>query len=326
MKAKQVIALFIAALIFIGTGIASVYTNTTLKPLFESEVESIVYDSEYYTPFYDYVALIRVEGTISETITETAILSESFYDHEYILDYIDFLAYDDYNRGILLYINSPGGSVYASDELYLALEEYKELTERPIYCYYGPTACSGGVYVSMAADNICANRNTMTGSIGVIMQTYDLTGLYDKLGIVENNVTSGDNKAMGSSGEKLTDEQKDILQSVVDESYDQFVEIVADGRGMSTKKVKELADGRIYTAKQALDAGLIDRIETFEEYEERICGHFAEDVYVYEAPASNVSWLYRFFAGVSEKLPQSDMQALIDYKDSLRSGVWYYAE
>lgn len=326
MKFKQIIALLIAALIFIGTGIASVYTNTTLKPLFESEVESLVYETEYFTPLYDYIALIRVEGTISESIAETVTLSESFYDHDYILEYIDYLTYDSYNRGILLYVNSPGGSVYASDELYLALEEYKELTDRPIYCYYGATACSGGVYVSMAADNICANRNTLTGSIGVIMQTYDLTGLYDKLGIVENNVTSGDNKAMGSSGEKLTDEQKDILQSVVDESYNQFVEIVAEGRGMSTEKVKELADGRIYTAKQALDAGLIDRIETFEEYEERICGHFAEDVYVYEAPASNVSWLYRFFAGASEKLPQSDMQALIDYKDSLRSGVWYYAE
>lgn len=107
--------------------------------------------------------------------------------------------------------------------------------------------------ILQAADEIYANRNTMTGSIGVIMQMYDLTGLYDKLGVKEVDIVSGKNKAMGSSGQELTDEQRAILQEYVDESYEQFVEIVSRGRGLDSDTVRELADGRIYTASGALE-------------------------------------------------------------------------
>lgn len=144
-----------------------------------------------------------------------------------------------YNKGILLIVDSPGGGVYESDELYLKLKDYKETTGNPIWTYMKSEACSGGYYISMASDKIFANRNCTTGSIGVIMSLVNTKDLYDKLGIKEINITSGKNKAMGSSGQDLTDEQKEILQSNVDEAYEQFVSIVADGRKMDVETVKK---------------------------------------------------------------------------------------
>ena len=130
----------------------------------------------------------------------------------------------------------------------------------------GEMAASGGYYISAPCDKIFANRNCWTGSIGVTIGTiYDISGLLEKYGIKTQTITSGKNKAMGSSVEPLTDEQQAIYQSLVDEAYEQFVGIVAEGRDMSTAEVKEIADGRVYTAKQALELGLIDEIGTLSD-------------------------------------------------------------
>ena len=118
----------------------------------------------------------------------------------------------------------------------------------------------------MAADKIYANPECWTGSIGVVVGTlYDLSGLMEKYGIKATNIVSGANKDMGSTAKPLTDEQLAILQSLVDDSFDRFVQAVVDGRGLSESKVRQLADGRIYTAKQALDGGLIDAIGTLDD-------------------------------------------------------------
>ena len=146
------------------------------------------------------------------------------------------------------------------------IKEYQEKTERPVYASMQSMAASGGYYISAPCDKIIANRNCWTGSIGVTLGTmYDISELLDNLGIKTNTITSGANKAMGSNVEPMTSEQRAIFQSMVDEAYEQFVGIVAEGRDMKISKVKKLADGRIYTAKQALDNGLIDQIGTFEE-------------------------------------------------------------
>ena len=127
-------------------------------------------------------------------------------------------------------------------------------------------ATSGGYYISASADKIIANRNCWTGSIGVTMGTFiDVSELLSNLGVKTTTVTAGNNKAMGSNTEPMTDEQKAIFQSLVDESYEQFVGIIAEGRKMTVASVKALADGRIYTAKQALGNGLIDEIGTYED-------------------------------------------------------------
>ena len=204
----------------------------------------------------NYIAALHIEGVIdSENKT---------YNQSWLLTTIDSLTRDNENKAILLYIDSPGGAVYQADEVYMALQDYKK-TGKAVYAYLGPLAASGGYYIACAADTICANRNTLTGSIGVIAgQSLDLTGLMEKAGIKSTTITAGKNKNMLNYNSPLTPEQKSIMQSVADECYDQFVDIVANSRNMKNSVVKKLADGRIYTARQALNNGLIDHIGTWD--------------------------------------------------------------
>ena len=204
-----------------------------------------------------FIATISIEGTIEE--------KNQTYDQLWLLSTIEELKYDSNNVGIMLKINSPGGAVYESDEVYLALLDYKT-SGKPIFAYFESMAASGGYYIGCAADYIFANRNTLTGSIGVIYgQHLDLSKLLEKYGIDFTTITAGENKNMGSFAEPLTVEQKEILQSIADECYEQFTGIVAESRQMDIETVKKLADGRVYTAKQALEKGLIDEISTYSE-------------------------------------------------------------
>ncbi len=203
-----------------------------------------------------YIAALYITGVIQSENND--------YNQKWLLDTIDFLKRDQENRGIAVFVDSPGGTVYEADEAYLALQDYKT-SGKPVYVYQGSIAASGGYYISCAADKIYANRNTLTGSIGVITSShYDLTGLYEKLGIKSETIHSGKNKNMLSENEPLTSEQRDIMQSVSDECYEQFTEIVAMSRNIPIVEVKKLADGRIYTPKQALGNGLIDAIDSWD--------------------------------------------------------------
>lgn len=200
----------------------------------------------------DYIAAVYIEGIIEE--------KNATYNQKWLLSVIDKLKYDDNNVAIALYINTPGGGVYEADEVYLSLLDYKSAGKK-IYVYMGPLAASGGYYISCAADEIYANRNTLTGSIGVISsQVYDLTELMENLGIESTTIYSGENKNLGNFNEPFTEEQQDIMQAICDECYEQFLGIVVESRNFSYEEGKKLADGRIYTAKQALNNGLIDKI------------------------------------------------------------------
>ncbi len=226
-----------------------------------------------------YIATIYVEGTIIAGQTDSFGLPVG-YQHNWTLDKIDELMADSNNRGLIVFVDSPGGGVYESDELYLKLKKYKDVTQRPVYAVMGSMAASGGYYISAAADKIVANRNTWTGSIGVTIGTlYDISELLEKYGVRTVTITAGSNKAMGSITQPLTDEQKAIFQSLVDDAYGQFTGIVSEERGIDIDAVKKLADGRIYTAEQAYELGLVDLIGTFddalsdmtEEYELQDC-------------------------------------------------------
>jgi len=215
----------------------------------------------------DFVGVLYIEGTIASDDID--------YNHEYVLDAIDGMKENDNNKGMLIYVNTPGGGVYESDEVYLSIRDYQEETGRPVYVYMASQATSGGYYISAPADKILANRNCWTGSIGVTMGTLiDISELLKEYGIKTETITSGDNKSMGSMTEPLTSEQKKILQSMVDEAYDQFVGIVAEGRNMDEKKVRKIADGRLYTAKQANELGLID--EVVESYDDAVAAMKAD--------------------------------------------------
>jgi len=212
-----------------------------------------------------YIATVYVQGAIMSGQANSFGMPVG-YQHEWTLDKIDELIGDPNNKGLIVFVDSPGGGVYESDELYLKLKDYQDSTNRPVYSVMGSMAASGGYYISAPANKIIANRNTWTGSIGVTIGTlYDISGLLDRYGVKTQTITAGRNKAMGSSVMPLTDEQRNILQSMVDEAYDQFTGIVSEERGIDIQTVRTLADGRIYTAKQALKLGLVDSIGTFDE-------------------------------------------------------------
>lgn len=283
--------------------------------------------------FDDYIAVLYIEGVIQD--------ANDSYNQEWLLNTIKELTEDRKNRGILLYIDSPGGGVYQSDEVYLALEDYKYKTENPVWAYMGPLAASGGYYIACAADIIYANRNTLTGSIGVISATsVDLTGLLARHGIKMTTVTAGKNKNMFNINSPLTDEHRAIMQAVADEAYDQFTQIVAESRELPLTDVRRLADGRIYTALQAEKNGLIDYVDTYENALENMldCFDDGDDIaaehfrfehkknlydYLYKASVSAVNLLRFKEAGIDSLLSES-VQTLSGIPEKLPLPAYYY--
>ena len=178
---------------------------------------------------------------------------------------------DDSVAGILLEVDSPGGGVTSSDILWNALRDFKAASSnRVVFVHMGDLCASGGYYVSMAADEIMALPTTMTGSIGVILSSYNVKEFAKKLGISDVTIASGKNKAMLSPFQDLTPEQRQLLQSMIDSMHGRFVDIVAEGRDLPREKVAELADGRIYLASEAQRIGLIDEIGYFKDACERM--------------------------------------------------------
>ena len=259
LKVLLIVALIMVLIIYLmGSCVAGI--GEAVKSVSEGTLTTTGTDVTTADAKGDYIGILHVEGTISESSTTVG------YNHNYLLNSISDMAKDDRNKGIILYLNTPGGSVYASDELYFAIKDYQEKTKRPVYASMQSMAASGGYYVSAPCDKIYSNRNGITGSIGVTMgEMYDVTGLMEKLGIKSTAIVSGRNKAMGSETQGLTDEQIEIFQSIIDEAYDQFTGIVAEERDMDIEYVRELADGRVYTALQAKENGLIDEVGTYDE-------------------------------------------------------------
>lgn len=340
MSDKQTKGLILAAVIFVVAGVISVVTNAVSSKISASEETAAKsglnsFMEELYGKSMeladmpmdkDFIAVVSVEGTIQANSDSGSIYGTTIgYDHNLLMEYVDKLIDNEHNKGMILRMDTPGGTVYEADELYLKIKQYKEKTGRPIWVYMESYCCSGGVYIASAADEQYANRITTTGSIGVIMSNYDMSGLYEKLGIKEVNIVSARNKDMGSAGKEMTKEQLAIYQSVVDEYYERFVEIVAEGRSMTIDEVKKLADGRIYTATQAVDNGLIDGIKTSEEFDDYVREKSGVSFF-YEPQRTNgyLAGIFGSLAGAKEK---SEAEVLVDLMNNLGSGVpMYYAE
>jgi len=209
--------------------------------------------------FGDAVAIIRVEGTI-DTGSTLNPFGGGVYSED-IISYIHRADEDPSVKAIVVRINSPGGAVVASDEIYSELSK----VDKPVVVSMGDVAASGGYYVACAADYIFANPATLTGSIGVYSEVPNAEKLMKKLGIEVLIIRSGSSKAAGNLFEKMSEEDVAILQAMVDEIHGMFVDIVAEGRGLPVEKVRELADGRGYTGKQALELGLIDELGNLPE-------------------------------------------------------------
>jgi protease-4 len=316
MNKKQFMWFLLAMVIFVVTGFAGVNSALSAR---ERSVElaekaagmfSGMSEGKLDLPSEPYVAKVPVEGTIADTGSSVG-LQGGGYDHEGLLKYIDSLIKDENNVGMLLYIDSPGGEIKAGDELYLKLMDYKEATGRPIWCYFDGTACSGGYYVAMASDEICADRNCICVNIGVYISTYNLSKLFDKYGIEQVNFKSSENKGIGMMGVPWTDEQKEIYQTMVDLMYDQFLDVVAQGRNMTKAQVKQKDDGREMLASQALEAGFIDSIGRYEEYRDSVLERAGvPNLYEYKKTVPAWQELLQYFYSA---MPRSDTQALMDF-------------
>jgi protease-4 len=164
---------------------------------------------------------------------------------------------------LLLRIDSPGGTVGDSQEIYSALKKLSEKIK--VVASFGNISASGGVYIGMGANHIMANPGTITGSIGVIIRGNNIERLLDKVGVSFKVIKSGPYKDILAFDRELTDPEKDILQQLIDTSYQQFVQTVAEGRNLAVETVKSFADGRIFTGQQALELGVVDRLGTEED-------------------------------------------------------------
>jgi protease IV len=197
------------------------------------------------------VALIRVEGVI--------------LDSEDVVDQLKKYAKNSSVKAIVLRIDSPGGAVVPSQEIYEEISKLKAETKQKVVTSMGTVAASGGYYIASASDKIVANPGTLTGSIGVILELASVKDLLDKIGIKDQTIKSGARKDVGSFTRNMTPEEKAYLQSVMDDVHGQFVEAVAKGRGMRVEDVWPIADGSVYTGKQAKDIGLVDELGDLED-------------------------------------------------------------
>lgn len=262
MNGKRWAALGIAAVLFfvsiavgISTTLFTADTENIIDDLFASEsafYEEVIEGDD----FSNIIAVFDVEGTIQDT-GEASLLSSETYNHRAFMDKLKMAEENDDIKGIILRVNSPGGGVVESAEIYEKILDIKKV-KKPVYVSMGSMAASGGYYISAPADKIYASPETMTGSLGVIMQGYNYEKLAKKYGVEFQTIKSGPHKDIMSPTREMTGEEREILQDMIDNSYDQFVKIIADGRGMTEKEVREIADGRIYDGRQAKENHLID--------------------------------------------------------------------
>jgi len=192
------------------------------------------------------IAVVRVEGVIldaQQTIGELKRYGEN-----------------PLVKGIVIRIDSPGGGVVPSQEIHDAVKRIRDKHNKLVIASMGTVAASGGYYIAAATDRIVANPGTLTGSIGVIMELANVEGLMKKIGVESVVIKSGDHKDLGSPFRAMNGEDRHILQNVMDDVHSQFIEAVAAGRSLDIKEVRALADGRIFTGRQAKTAKLVDEL------------------------------------------------------------------
>jgi protease-4 len=197
------------------------------------------------------VGLVEVNGVIDETSGREVIKTLEKYDENSSI------------KAIVLHVNSPGGGVAISQEIYDEIKRVR--VDKPVVASMASVAASGGYYISCGADRIIANPGTLTGSIGVIFEFHTFKGLMDKVGIGTETVKSGELKDVGTYSRPMTEEEGLMLRSVVMDTYEQFVQVVADGRGKSPEDIYPLADGSVYTGLQAYNLGLVDTLGGLKE-------------------------------------------------------------
>lgn len=209
----------------------------------------------------DGIALVKIQGIIQ--MGQSGVLPglQDPYSSSAIVQRIREFAKMDRVKAIVVHVNSPGGTVAASQEIYEELRTFKN-TGKKLVVSMGDMAASGGYYVAAPADRIYANAGTLTGSIGVYLGNFNLTGLKEKIGVDFTIIKGGKYKDILSSWREMTDEERKQLQDTVDNIYLQFLKAVAEGRGKGVEEIRPLAEGKLYSGEQAQEVGLIDEVGT----------------------------------------------------------------
>jgi len=220
-------------------------------------VENVVYGAKGPK-----ILLIDIDGWISETAEPRVLgLGESESTVSRVREQLDQAERADDIRAIILRINSSGGEAAASEIVYSEIRRFKEEHEIPVIAQLMGVAASGGYYVAMSADTVRALPTTVTGSIGVIFAGVNFSGLMEKIGIENQTLTSGAYKDAGSPLRRMTEDERAQLGSVLDSLYARFLEVVVAGRpGLAPEEIRDLADGRVFSAAQAEANGLVDAI------------------------------------------------------------------
>jgi len=202
-------------------------------------------------PGMDKVALVKIEGLLVNA------------DH--IVEEINDHADDSSVKAIIIRIDSPGGGVVVSQEIYNAVLNARKTGKKKVVMSLGSVAASGGYYIAAAGDRIVANPGTLTGSIGVKMEFANVEKLLEKIGVKGMVVKAGEYKDIGSPYREMSEPEKKLLQAVIDDVHSQFIEAVAKGRNLPEADVKAIADGRVFTGRQALQLKLVDQLGDLED-------------------------------------------------------------
>ncbi|SDY72411.1 signal peptide peptidase SppA [Tindallia californiensis] len=240
-------------------------TGRTEKMFFaEEEWEEVMLESGSESV----VAVLEVSGVITARDT-SGVFDEQEYHHDSFLKRLESVYENEDVKAIVLYVNSPGGGVSESDEIFQRIMSLKNENEKPLVVFMDQVAASGGYYIAAPADHIMATRNTITGSIGVIMQSINLHQLAENWGVEDATIKSGELKDLMNPLRNMEEEEREVMQSIIDEMHQFFVEAIVEGRGMDLEKVEKLADGRIFSGSQALQNGLVDSLGRFEDAVEK---------------------------------------------------------
>jgi protease IV len=265
MNGKRWAALGIAAAVFFVSVVINFLSATVFKGI-ETDFTDFMASAEQ--PFTEEVVndgndlkkivILDVNGVIQDTGDTGSFLQSSGYDHQDFMKKLNYIKEDDSVKGVIIKVNSPGGGVVESAEIHDKLAEIQKKSKKPVYISMGSMAASGGYYISTAAKRIYASPETMTGSLGVIMEGINYEGLADKYGVDFVTIKSGKHKDIMSPTRKMTEEERQILQSMINNSYEGFVKVISEGRNLPVAQVKRIADGRVYDGRQAKDLHLID--------------------------------------------------------------------
>ncbi|MFA7148877.1 MAG: signal peptide peptidase SppA [Syntrophomonadaceae bacterium] len=208
------------------------------------------------------VGVIEINGVLGGEAA--SLLTTSAADSNRIMKAIRTAAKRPDVKAVVIRINSPGGTAVAAQEIGIELEKLRK-TGKPVVTSMGDICASGGYWIACSSDYIMANGTTLTGSIGAIMETTNLQGLYDKLGIRQEVFKSGEHKDIGSSSREITPQEREILQAVVSDSYTQFLKQVKQGRKgkIDPRELEDIADGRVFTGETAAQMGLVDSLGNY---------------------------------------------------------------